>query len=175
VPEVTVRVPPRAYEMLAYVSSVTGKSVEEVIEEILEGLAVRSTKEDVIAYLAVSGKLKEYLVGLGRMVGELSEEVRRLAEEVRRVWGELTAVRSDLRVFTRVDQQWGGGCSAFARELGKHGLLSMSKRWLRGEDVPELYKLLNDDAFYRLIACRDEVLAADLEELGEPRRLEWVA
>ena len=174
-PEVVVRVPPRAYELLAYVSSVTGKPVEEVIEELLEGLAVRSTREDVVAYLAVSGKLKGYLVGLGKVVGELSEEVKRMAEEVRKVSEELSAVRTEVRSFARTHPVWGNGCSAFARELAKHGLLGLSKRWLRGEDVPELHELLNDDAFYRLIACRDEVLAADLEESGEPRRLEWVA
>jgi len=175
VPEVSVRVPPRAYEMLVYVSTVVGKSVEEVIEELLEGLAIRSTKEDVVAYLAVSGKLKGYLVGLGKAVGELSEEVKRLAEEVRRIGEELSAVRAEVRSFARAHPVWSNGCSAFARELAKHGLLSMSKRWLGGEDVPELHELLSDDAFYKLMACKDEVLAADLEESKEPRRLEWVA
>ena len=83
-PEVSVRVPPRAYELLAYVSSVTGKSVEEVIEELLEGLAVRSTKEDVVAYLSLTRGVRGYLSGLGKAVTEVSEAVKRLAEEVRR-------------------------------------------------------------------------------------------
>ena len=173
-PEVTVRVPPKAYELLVYVSSVTGKTVEEVVEELLEGLAVRSTKEDVVAYLSLTKGVKGYLVGLGKAVTEVSEEVKRLAEEVRRISEELSAVRTEVRSFARTHPVWGNGCSAFARELAKHGLLGLSKRWLKGEDVPELHELLNDDAFYKLVACRDEVLATDLEESGEPRRMEWV-
>ena len=169
--ELTVRVPPRALELLRAVAFELSRGVEEIVEEILEGLAIRRTREDVVAYVSLSRAVRDRLRLMYLELRALKGEVQRLRDEVERL---KTAV-PEPRERPRGSRALPSVCTVFAEALAEHSLLAMARRWLLGEDVVELRGLLSDDGFYTLLRCGDEVLASGLRDSGPPRRLNWVS
>jgi len=187
VSELTVRVPPRALELLRAVAFELSRGVEEIVEEILEGLAIRRTREDVVAYVSLSRAVRDRLRLMYLELRALKGEVQRLRDEVERLKsalpgpaegskeGQAVPVPGPAAEIPEAVRRVASGCTAFAEALAEHSLLAMARRWLLGEDVVELRGLLSDDGFYTLLRCGDEVLASGLRDSGPPRRLNWVS
>ena len=125
---VTVELSEKVMKWLSRVSMRTGKSVEEVINDVLENIVVKDVGSELVAYLKYKD-VKMFNVSL---------------------------------------------CYSFINDLESHNLLHLVQRWLRGEDVA-LFPYLNDDAFYMIQFCRDEILKVRSEPTSEsPKRLEWI-
>jgi len=128
--KITITLSDRVMRWVSLVCARTGKSVEEVINDILENIVVKDVGDELIAYL----KYKEI-----RMINMSS-------------------------------------CYSFINDLESHNLLHLVQRFLRGEDVT-LFPYLNDDAFYMIQFCRDDILKVRTESptpSGSPKRLEWI-
>jgi hypothetical protein len=159
---VCVELSDKAYDLIMKLARKLGRSTRDVVKDILEGLTISVSQEEIIAFLDPSEKLRE-----------LYEEVKGLKELLKKELSSrslpTTTVPDVYREFAYQER-----CLSFVKDLASHGLLTLVKKFLRGEDVKEIYQLVSDDAFYMIDNCRDTILSVNMSESQEVKRLEWV-
>ena len=159
---VCVELSDNTYKLIEKLARKLRRSVREVVKEVLEGLTFSSSQEEIAVFLDPSEKLRM-----------LYEEVKELKELFKK---ELLSRSSPTTTSPAVPDVhvYREKCLLFIEDLASHGLLTLVKKFLKGEDVKDIYQLLSDDAFYMVSYCRDPILSVNIPEAQEVKRLEWI-
>jgi hypothetical protein len=161
--KICINLSPNTLRVVGYLARKLGKSIDDVITEILEGLSVSVSRDEIIAYLQYRDSLAH--------VKRLYEEFKEVKDLLRMVSKSFTPITVDTSQYSSIHQET---CRLFIDELASNGLLTLVKKHLSGVEVKDIHKLLNDDAFYMIELCRDIILSSDIPEGKEVRRVEWV-
>jgi hypothetical protein len=161
--KVCIDLSPNVFKVVSYLSRKLGKSIEDVIIDILEGLSVSVSRSEIIAYLQYRDSLSH--------VKKLYEEFKEVKDLLRMISKSFTPITVDTSQYSLIHQE---SCRLFVEELASNGLLTLVKKHLSGVEVKDIHKLLNDDAFYMIERCRDIILSSNVLEGKEVKRVEWI-